>query len=302
MMGPVERHDVTFPSGTDRCAAWVYRPSSSADDPVPLVVLGHGLGAVREMRLDAYAERFAAAGLACLVFDYRHFGASGGEPRQLLDIGRQLDDWAAAIAFARTLDGVDPERVGLFGSSFGGGHVLEAAARDPRVAAVVAQCPFTDGVASALRSDWRSSMPIVRLALADLRAARRGGPPVRVPVVGPPGSVALMTAPDADAGYRALCPEGFDDTVSARIACSVLAYRPGRAVARVGCPILFSVCDHDSVAPARATRRWASRGRHVEICGYPIGHFDIYVGDDFELAVADQTEFLVRVLHADRPR
>ena len=95
-------------------------------------MLGHGLSAVRDQRLPAYAERFAEAGLAALLFDYRHFGASGGEPRQLLDIQRQLEDWRTAIAYARGLDGI--ERVGLFGSSFGGGHALELAAEEPAVA------------------------------------------------------------------------------------------------------------------------------------------------------------------------
>ena len=82
----------------------------------PLLVMAHGLGAVRTMRLDAYAERFSAAGYACLVFDYRNFGDSEGEPRQLLDIRMQLQDWTAAVAYARTLPGIDPDRIGLWGT------------------------------------------------------------------------------------------------------------------------------------------------------------------------------------------
>src|ERR1700737_4146534 len=93
-----------------------------------------------------------AAGLAALVFDYRHFGASEGEPRQLLDIKLQLADWTAAIAFARTLEGIDEERIALWGTSFSGGHDIELAAHDGRVAAVVAQVPFVDGFA-IMRSD-----------------------------------------------------------------------------------------------------------------------------------------------------
>src|SRR3954454_24924050 len=112
----MERAEVRFASGDADCAAWLYRPEA----PAPLLVMGHGLGAVREMRLDAYAECFAAAGFAALVFDYRHFGASGGEPRQLLDIRRQLADWAAALAYARGLEGVDAARIALWGTSFGG--------------------------------------------------------------------------------------------------------------------------------------------------------------------------------------
>ena len=126
-----EREDLTFPSGEDTCAAWLYRPGAAAG-PVPCVVMAHGFTATRGDRLPAYAERFAAGGLAVLLFDYRHFGDSSGTPRQLLDIGRQQADYRAAVAFARTLEGIDAQRIGLFGTSFSGGHVVAVAAQDPR--------------------------------------------------------------------------------------------------------------------------------------------------------------------------
>ncbi len=88
---PYTRHDVSFTSGEDTCAAWLYLPIGVTAPPV--VILGHGLGATREMRLDAFAERFAQAGIAALAFTHRHFGDSGGQPRQLLSIKRQLADW-----------------------------------------------------------------------------------------------------------------------------------------------------------------------------------------------------------------
>src|SRR3954468_17598622 len=119
-MAPVLRQDVTF---AGEVAAWLYHPVGATG----AVVLGHGLSAVRDQRLPAYAERFADAGLAALLFDYRHFGASGGEPPRLLDIGEHVDDWRTAIRWARERFA----RVGLFGSSFGGGHVIAIAAEDP---------------------------------------------------------------------------------------------------------------------------------------------------------------------------
>src|SRR4051794_6124540 len=140
------RRDLTFPSGGDQCAAWFYEPEGGAAAPAACVVLAHGFGGVRGARLDAFAERFAEAGLAALVFDYRHFGDSTGEPRQLLDIGRQLDDWRAAIAFARSLPEVDPDRVAAWGTSFSGGHVAVIAAEDPRLAAAISQGPYMDGL------------------------------------------------------------------------------------------------------------------------------------------------------------
>lgn len=150
-MAEAERRDVAFTSGKERCAAWLYLPEGAASDHrVPVIVMAHGLGGVRRARLDAFAERFSAAGYACLVFDYRHFGDSTGMPRELLRVHLQREDYQAAITYARTIPEVDPDRVVLWGTSFSGGHVIATAARDHRVVAAIAQCPFTDGIASVL--------------------------------------------------------------------------------------------------------------------------------------------------------
>lgn len=302
------RTDVTFPSGDDTCAAWLYLPAGASgaggvsdaagtEGPAhPVVVMGHGLGAVKEMRLDAYAERFRAAGYACVVFDYRHFGASGGEPRQLVDIADQEEDWRAALAFARSHPRLDPDRVAIWGTSFGGGHVITTAARDHGVAAAVAQCPFTDGPASAAGGDPASMAGVADLAVADLGAAEAGRAPVTVAIVGPPGSPALMTAPDCEAGYLALTAEApaFRNEVAARLAFSVGMHAPGALTPDVECPILFAICEHDSVAPAGVALSHAARAPRGEVVAYPVGHFDVYVGDPFEQAVADQIAFLHR--------
>lgn len=291
------RDDVSFRSGADQISAWLYRPEDTCPNGAPLLVMAHGLGGVRVMRLDAYAERFAAAGYACLVFDYRNFGDSGGEPRQLLDVGMQLEDWAAAVDYAHTLPGVDRDRIGLWGTSFSGGHVIATAARLP-VAAVVAQCPFTDGIASARTIPPLTTARISLLAMRDLAAARLGDPPVLVATAGRPGEVALMTTPDAYSGYLKLVPAGktLRNEVAARVGVKILGYRPGRLAAKVACPILFCICDADSVAPAAVTAKYAARAPRGTIKRYPDGHFDIYVGDAFERVVADQLEFLDRNL------
>src|ERR687893_1088712 len=145
-----QRRELHFPSGADRCHAWLYLPPPTADAaPPPVIVMAHGLGAVKRLRLAAFAERFQAAGYACLVFDYRYFGESEGEPRELLSIARQREDWKAAVAFARSLPEVDASRVVAWGTSFGGGHAITTAADDREIVAAVVQCPFTDGLASA---------------------------------------------------------------------------------------------------------------------------------------------------------
>src|SRR5262245_24081717 len=119
MASTIARTDTEFLSHGTRCAAWHYEPAG--DSSHPYVVMAHGLGATRELRLDAFAERFAAAGYGVFVFDYRHFGGSDGEPRELISIRQQLQDWQAAIEHVRGLPGVDRERVAIWGSSFAGG-------------------------------------------------------------------------------------------------------------------------------------------------------------------------------------
>ncbi len=290
------REDVTFTSQGTRIGAWLYRPDGSVD--VPMLVMAHGLGGVREMRLDAFAERFVEAGYACLVFDYRHFGASDGEPRQLLSVTRQRQDWRAAVDFARTIEGVDAERVVLWGSSFSGGHVISVGASDPRVAAVVSQCPYTDGLASTLAVPPLTSVRVTLRAVRDLVGSWLRRKPVLVPLAGHPGEVALMSAPDAYPGYVSIAPEQgtFRNEVAARVALEIAFGRPGRRAKALGCPALFVVCDRDTVAPARATRRHVARAPQGEIISRDTGHFDIYVGDEFERTVRDELEFLRRVV------
>ena len=297
------RTDVTFHSGGEACAAWLYRPETAA--LAPLIVMAHGFSATRELRLDAYAERFCAAGIGALVFDYRHFGASGGEPRQLLDISAQHADYRAALAHARTLDWVDPTRLALFGSSFSGGHVLSVAARDPQIAAVISQCPFTDGLATL---PALGIGPVARLTVAGLRDAARAlrkAEPYYIAAAGAPGSTAVMTTPDSLTGMQALVPSGstsWENRVAARIALRVGIYRPGLAASRLPCPALFCICDQDSLAPAERTAALAARGPRNEIKRYPVGHFEIYLGDTWEQAVSDQTEFLTRHLEVGESR
>jgi len=288
------RHDVEFTSADAVCRAWLYIPQSP--DPRPIILMAHGFGGIRQMRLDAFAEQFTRAGYACLVFDYRHFGASDGEPRQFLNIKRQLADWAAAIRFARARDDVDGSRIILWGTSFSGGYVITTAARHTGITAVIAQCPFTDGITSVLAMPRTTALKVGGRALIDLAAAKLGKDPALMPVVGPPGSTAVMTAPDALPAMQAMVPDGvpWRNEVAARVALDVLTYRPGRAAARVQCPILFCICQADTVTPADTTLRYANTAPRGEVKLYPEGHFDIYLGDTFERVLSDQIDFLHR--------
>jgi dienelactone hydrolase len=149
-----------------RCAAWLYLPQGPG--PHPCVVMAHGVAGTRGGRLNAYAERFAAAGMAVYVFNYRNPEAGDGEYRHLLSARRQLADWHAAVETARHIDSVDAGRVAVWGSSVSAGHVLGVAARDTAVAAVVAQGPHLVGSASG-RAHRASSIQHLKMTAAGLR-------------------------------------------------------------------------------------------------------------------------------------
>jgi len=297
-----KRQDISFQSAGQTCRGWLFLPATSSAGKAPVIVMAHGLGGVKEMGLEAYAQRFVAQGYACLVFDYRHFGSSDGEPRQLLDIGKQLQDWQAAIDYARGLPQVDGSRMALWGSSFGGGHVLVAGSRNPQVAAVIAQCPFTDGVSSALAMDPLSSLKLSVLAIADSVGALFGRQPIYVPLVAAPGELAMMNTADAKSGYLGLVPEGlaFRNEVAARVVLGIFGHAPGRIARKSTVASLLCVCDTDSVAPAKATLKHAAQMPSAEVKRYPLGHFDIYSGHGFEQVVDDQLEFLGRQLPVTR--
>lgn len=291
------RTDITFPSGETTCAAWLYEPeAATAATPGPIIVMAHGLGGVKEERLDAFAERFAAAGYACLVFDYRYFGASGGSPRQLLDVRSQRDDWETAVDFARILPTVDPDRVVVWGTSFGGGHSIVTAANDKRIAAAISQCPFTDGLASGTTMSPVTSAKVTARAIRDVVGARLGRAPVMIPTYGAPGTTALMTSPDSVSGVEALIPAGksYPKDVAARIALQIPVNFPGRQAKNVTCPLHVVICERDTVAPPKPTQRYAAQAPRGEVKLYDAGHFDIYVGEWFERNVADQLGFLAR--------
>lgn len=299
----ISREDVSFRSAGERCDAWLYRPASRG--PHPCVVMAHGIGGIRSAVLPELAERFAKAGMAALVFDYRHLGTSAGEPRGLIDIAKQREDYRAAVAYARSLDGLDPERIALWGTSFSGGHVLGLAARDTGIAAAVIQNPFVDGrqeTLSTLRSAGMAvTARLVWKGVRDELGRLLGTEPHRVPLVGDPGWVALLTTPDALPGYASILPAdatGWEPDVPARIVLRIGSYRPARQAHLVRCPLLVCVCDRDLITPPDPAIRVSERAPLGELRRYPIGHFDLFSGRWLERVVGDQIAFLRRNLGA----
>jgi pimeloyl-ACP methyl ester carboxylesterase len=281
----MDRREVSFSSGQDSCAAWLY--SAPNGDQSPIVVMAHGLSGTRRDRLGAFAERFAEEGFAALVFDHRGFGDSSGEP-DLFEPARQLEDWRAAITFARSVPGIDADRLATFGSSMGGGNALAAAAADRRVAAAVSQVPFLDLV----RQAYRSSPGV---AARILRAATRGE---HLPAVGQPGEAALINAPGAEEGWRHVVAIGEDSRWRNRVSVRWLLgrpYAPIRHAPNLHCPWLVCVGEQDRVAKPGPAIRAAKRAPRGELRLYPgVDHFDIYDGPQHEAVVADEIEFLRR--------
>ncbi|CAN5431485.1 alpha/beta fold hydrolase [soil metagenome] len=240
------------------------------------MVLAHGFAFTRDARLDAYAQRFVAAGFAALVFDYRHFGASQGQPRQLM----------TSVASSRI-----------------GGHVAALAASDRRVVVAVSQVPYSGlGGRGRLRPAFLARMTAA--AVRDELRGRLGRTPAFLPLVAEPGSgvFAPFVEEGATAEIRELFPAGYawENQFTPRVMLRLPRYRPFHSADQIACPWLVLVCDDDAVTPADQAAALASRAPRLELHRFLVGHFEIYRGEWFERAVAVQTEFLRRHLPLSR--
>jgi pimeloyl-ACP methyl ester carboxylesterase len=295
---PVTRRDADFTSRGTRCAAWLYRSEDVANPPV--VVMAHGFGCERDWRLPAFAEHFADRGLATLVFDYRRFGASEGEPRNLITPKGHVRDWMAAIEHARSLDGVDGDRVALWGSSFSGGHTVTAAARAGNVDAVVAQVPFSDGIRTVLHLVRAGGLDYLTSAVVagskDLFRKVTLRSPHYIPIAGEPDEFAALNRPGTLDGYESINDGEWDNRCAGRILLTVLAYRPIAAAGQVDCPTLVVEAEEDNIITGSTVDRLVNRLDDVERVRYSAGHFDVYTGGTFDAVVERETAFLERHL------
>jgi dienelactone hydrolase len=295
---PRSKKDVTFQVKGTAISAWLYLPDDLSA-PVPCIVMGHGFGGTKDMIMESYAIRYQETGFAALAFDYRHFGDSEGEPRQLALFSYQLEDYAAAIEYVRGLKEIDPARIALWGTSASGGHGIIIAAKDRDIACVVAQCPGLDHRAS--EEMYKKNVGIGHMfrlfvhGQRDMMRSRLGLSAHKIPIVGKPKTMAFFPTSDAYEGYSKLVSENFINEVCARVILRSHGYEPDKQIQNVRCPILIQICDHDTLAPTSPEIEEELR-KYAEVKRYPIGHFDIYVGDDFERSVRDQLDFFKRHL------
>ncbi|WP_337998784.1 alpha/beta hydrolase [Gordonia neofelifaecis] len=213
------RTDLILDSNGARLSGWFYPAVTAASAPTPAVVMAHGLGGTKDSGLEPFAERFAAAGLNVLAFDYRGFGSSEGLPRQKVSLTGQIDDYRAACRAVAAQPGVDPDRLVLWGVSQSGGHVLQTAAGRGDVAAVLSLVPMVSGPAAAKHSlPLHKPSTLLRSTIAGIGSSvrqRTGGAPTLMPIVGPPGALAALTADGYEEAYLSIAGPTWRNEVDA---------------------------------------------------------------------------------------
>lgn len=288
-------------SGGARCAAWLY--ADSAEPSGTCIVMAHGFGGTRHYGLDAYAQAFQAAGYDVLLFDYRHFGESEGEPRGLLKVSLQHEDWRAAIAHARSLG---YKRLVLWGSSFAGAHVLHLAAERDDLAGVIAQVPHISGLATSLAVPL-GKLPHVAGAVFTDAALCLFGKRHMIQAFAPVGSFGAMSTPGAYEALVAMLPGPewrayFDEhnRVTALSMLEALFYSPGKRAAQIRCPVLLQAGRRDRTTPFQPAARAARQIADCEFRAHECDHFDVYLGSCFDAVIAEQIDFLQRRIPENR--
>ncbi|GAA3106746.1 pimeloyl-ACP methyl ester carboxylesterase [Kribbella aluminosa] len=292
------REKVSFTSAGLDCAAWHYPGGNGG-----CVVMTGGFGVPKEPGTDRFAERFAAAGFSVLAFDHRNLGESAGEPRQVARVRDQLDDWRAAIAYAKTLPGV--ERVGIWAFSLPGGYIVQLASEDLGLSAAIAQSANVDGpTVTRHASRYQSTGSALRLvgrALLDVVGGWLGRPPRLVDLAGPTGTVALLNTPDAQLGSEILNPGNrypdWQQQIAARSVLPAAVYRPAKYAPDARCPILYVVCEDDKSALAAPTLKAAATTPKAEVLRVAGNHYAPFL-DAHEEVVAAELAFLGRRLAA----
>jgi len=299
-MPPDTHSTLTFDSGGDTCAAWLTRPHGPG--PHPGLVLVHGFGANHTMSLEQYERHFSQAGIATLAFDYRGLGASGGFPRQRLSLRRHRQDVVAAFEFLAGLPDIDAGRVGLWGTSLGAMHALKVAAARDDVAAVVVQCPIVDGPAVVRQMGLGAMARQTPAILSDAGRRLLGRTPHYVPIVGPAGSAAAVTAPGALEGWNGTVSPGgsFDNRVGASDVAEIAITSATRTASRIAAPALICVSDRETLMNPQRAVDIARRAPRGEARHYDADHFDVYHPPLVAQLLADQTAFLQEHLDVDR--
>ena len=300
-----EEHFIPMGDGV-RLHAWVFRPAN-APRAAAAITMAHGFSGLKYRGLQRYAERFAAAGFTVVVHDHRNFGLSGGTVRGDIDPWQQVADWRRVITWLRALPGHAQARIGIWGTSYAGGHAMVLGATDARISVVVTQVPIVSGYEQSLRRvppDARAAQQA--LFDEDERLQLAGEPPMRQKVVSlDPQERAAYRSREMIAFHDAFeTPEGVEDSEFVTIRSSRLAqmYEPGHWLPRIGPkPLLMVVARDDTVTPTDL--QLAAYERAVEpkqLTLVPGGHFDAYIAQ-FEATSSAALQWFSRHLRPEEP-
>lgn len=279
------RHDISFTSGGLTCRGWFYEPKNPGG-PAPAILMTHGFAAVKEQGLAEFAEGFAAAGFAALVFDYRYLGASDGAERGRIVAQEQHDDLRAALGFLSMRPGVDSNRIGIWGASFSGGHSLFLGALDPRVKAVVAMVPALDNAHSIIATGGRDRLSALLPRLAAEHAMRnQGAASPRIPVVAPQGQPCVFPTPDSYEWFMRsrTCAPNWMDTTTAESIARMLEYQPAGFIDLIAPkPLLILANVKDAIVPIEQVRAaFARAGEPKKLVEFEGGHYDFFPSGRF---------------------
>lgn len=286
------RIDLSFTSGSEQCGGHLHLPLHLPQPPV--VLMGNGLATEWHFGTADFIRAFTAAGIATFNFDYRHFGASTGEPRQLISFAKQLDDWRAALAFLRTRPEINPGRIALWGSSLGGGHALSLAAEEPELRAVIAQVPHLNS-RDALKTvpKWQLLRTLGH-AFYDRLGGALGWAVHSLPVLAEPGELGLLNKPGWKAHYLSLVPAGssWRNAVPARSIFSAGNYNPIDILDRLQMPVMIAYALEDAAIPAVNVEIASQQIKDVTLLPFADDHFGAYAGPWHDEIVAQETGFL----------
>ncbi len=283
------------------CAATLHRPAKATAETLPAILMLHGWGGIQDALTVPYYEEFTRAGYAVMTFDYRGWGDSAGLPRHVISARQRVADGDAALAFLKSLPGIDPRRIGLWGSSFGGGHVVELAAEHPELAGAIAQVPMLDGMAAV------RAVPLPRLlrfglyAMADLL---KPGQPIYLPVVSEPGAFSSMDRDDAGKALQLAetsIGRRYDNRVAARSMMTMGPYRPFKRLKDIRISTLLLGASQDSVAPFVESAIRGVNNPNLTIASIDANHFEPYFEPTFSGVIRQQLLFLEGLNGFDKP-
>jgi pimeloyl-ACP methyl ester carboxylesterase len=287
----------SFRMGENECAVTLHLPEGAG--PFPAILMVHGWGGVQDALTIPFYGPFNRAGFAVMTFDYSGWAKSEGTPRNVINPWQREREVEAALEHLRSLPDIDPDRIVLWGTSFGGGHVVRTAAKHPELLGAMTQVPMLDGRAAVKAVPPLRMLRFGLYILADLVRRRK---PVYVPVVAPEGEWASMDRDGAgEAMHNALAalreyggPEAavYDNRVAARSLLTMGLYRPFKSLKRVTIPILIIGGTRDTVAPFVEGKIRALNKANITMETLDANHFDPYFDPAFSTNLGYQLAFL----------